>query len=483
MSQPLTNRDSSESKSRRDFLKTGTTVAATAAAVGALATPKLSLAKSAHASGSDTVKIGLVGCGGRGAGAAIQAMNTTSGNVELVAVGDVFADRMESTLEQAKTEHGDKVLVNEDTSYIGLDAYKSVMDSDADLVILATPPGFRPLHFAAAIEAGKHVFMEKPVAVDAPGIRKVLEYGKVASEKNLLVQVGLQRRHERAYRETIDELQNGIIGDLLFSRVYWNSNGVWERPRKPGDSELTYQMRNWYYFNWLCGDHIVEQHIHNLDVINWLMDDYPTKAQGQGGRLLRDGVDHGQIFDHHFVEYTYANGHKMFSQCRHMPQCYKNVSEHVVGSKGYADISSGTIYSPDGAEIFKCAEGPGQRLGHQQEHHDLFANLSQGILPNETEYGAKSTMTAIFGRLATYSGIELDWDSAINSNVTLAENLAELENLESTAPVQPDEDGNYPVARPGVGVDDIIDWDVKRAAPKKKKKRKPKKKADDEKEL
>ena len=289
MSQPLPHQDPKKNKTRRDFLKTGTTVAATAAAVGALATPKLSLAKSAHAAGTDTVKIGLVGCGGRGAGAAIQAMNTTSGNVELVAMGDVFADRMESTLEQAKTEHGDKVRVNEDSTFIGLDAYKSVMDSDADLVILATPPGFRPQHFQAAVEAGKHVFMEKPVAVDAPGIRKVLEYGKVAEEKNLLVQVGLQRRHERAYQETIEELQNGIIGDLLYSRVYWNSNGVWERPRKPGDTELTYQMRNWYYFTWLCGDHIVEQHIHNLDVINWLLDDYPKTAQGQGGRLLRRG--------------------------------------------------------------------------------------------------------------------------------------------------------------------------------------------------
>ncbi len=474
MAHPM-NHDSEKNKSRRDFLKTGTTVAATAATVSALATPKLSLAKSAHAAGSDTVKIGLVGCGGRGAGAAIQAMNTTSGNVELVAVGDVFADRMESTLEQAKTEHGEKVRVNEDTSYIGLDAYKSVMDSEADLVILATPPGFRPLHFEAAIDAGKHVFMEKPVAVDAPGVRKVLENGKKAAEKNLLVQVGLQRRHERAYRETIEQLQNGIIGDLLFSRVYWNSNGVWERPRKPGDSELTYQMRNWYYFNWLCGDHIVEQHIHNLDVINWLMDDYPKTAQGMGGRLLRNGVDHGQIFDHHFVEYTYANGHKMFSQCRHMPQCSKNVSEHIVGSKGSANISSGTIYDADGKKIFKCGEGPGQRLGHQQEHHDLFANLAQGILPNEAEYGAKSTMTAIFGRLATYSGVELDWDAAINSNVTLAENLAKLENLESEAPLKPDENGKYPVARPGVGAGEIIDWEIKKSARrKKKKKKKPK---------
>lgn len=469
MSQSSSPSNEQKSNSRRDFLKSGSAVAATAAAMSAVGSPKLSLAKSAHAAGSDTVKIGLVGCGGRGAGAAIQAMNTTSGNVELVAVADVFADRLQSTVEQAKTEHGDKVLVNEDTSFLGFDAYKSVMDSDADLVILATPPGFRPLHFQSAIEAGKHVFMEKPVAVDAPGIRKVLKYGKIAEEKNLLVQVGLQRRHERAYMQTIEELQNGIIGDLIYSRVYWNSNGVWERPRKPGDSELTYQMRNWYYFTWLCGDHIVEQHIHNIDVINWMMDGFPVKAQGQGGRQLRNGPDHGQIFDHHFVEYTYANGHKMFSQCRHMRRCYKQVSEHVTGTKGYADISTGTIYSPDGKEIFKCDEGPGTRLGHQQEHDDLFANLAQGVLPNEAEYGAKSTMTAILGRLATYSGLELNWDDAINSNVSLAEKLEQLENFESKAPVQPSPDGKYPIARPGVGANQIIDWEVKRDSTKKKK--------------
>ena len=463
--------DKSKNESRRDFLKTSAVVGATAASISAIATPKLSLARSAFAGGSDTVKIGLVGCGGRGAGAAIQAMNTNSGNVELVAMADVFADRMSSTLEQAKIESGEKVRVNEDSTYIGFDAYKSVMDSDANLVILATPPGFRPDHFAAAIDAGKHVFMEKPVAVDAPGIRKVLEYGKIAEKKNLLVQVGLQRRHERAYMQTIDQLKNGIIGDLQYSRVYWNGKTPWQRSRKPGDTELTYQMRNWYFFNWLCGDHIVEQHIHNLDVINWLMDDYPIMAQGQGGRLMRTGPEHGQIFDHHAVEYTYANGHKMFSQCRHMAGCTRIVAEHVVGTKGYANIGRGIVYSPDGEEIFKSVEGSGSRMGHQQEHTDLFANLFQNVLPNETEYGAKSTMTAILGRLATYTGVELLWEDAINSNVTLAKNITKLENFESEAPLQPDKNGNYPVARPGVGLADLIDWKPTKSKKKIKKAR------------
>ncbi len=459
--------ENATASSRRDFLKKTSTVAATAATVAA-ATPSLSLARSANVAGINTVKIGLVGCGGRGTGAAVQAMNTDSGNVQLAAIADVFEDRSNLARKQFEKEHADKVLVKDSDVHIGLDGYKKVIESDVDLVILATPPGFRPLHFAAAVEAGKHVFMEKPVGVDAPGIRKVLEYGQIASEKNLLVQVGLQRRHERAYRETMEQLKGGLIGDLLYSRVYWNSRGVWERPRKEGQSELDYQMRNWYYFNWLCGDHIVEQHIHNIDVINWLMDDYPVTAAGMGGRLVRNGIDNGEIYDHHAVEYTYANGHKMFSQCRHMPNCFNAVSEHVVGTKGSADIAEGRIYGPDGKEIFKCAEGPGQRGGHQQEHHDLFADLAQGILPNEAEYGAKSTFTAIFGRLATYTGKELEWDDAINSNISLAGDLTSMLDLETgEAPVQPDENGRYKITKPG-DTEGVIDWKPKRKKKKKK---------------
>ena len=452
----------SQIASRREFLKKTTTVAATTAAVTTRA-PRLSLARSAHVAGTNTVKIGLIGCGGRGTGAAIQAMNTKSGNVQLVAMADAFQDRADLCKSQAVQEHKDNVLVDDKNIHVGLDGYKKVIESDADLIILATPPGFRPLHFAAAVEAGKHVFMEKPVAVDVPGIRKVLKYGEIALEKNLLVQVGLQRRHERAYQSTIEKLQDGIIGDLLYSRVYWNSRGVWEKPRQPNDSELNYQMRNWYYFNWLCGDQIVEQHIHNLDVINWLMDGYPEKAQGQGGRQVRVGIDNGEIYDHHFVEYTYANGHKMFSQCRHMPDCYNEVSEHVVGTKGYANISDGRIFTPDGTEIFKSKEGAGQRAGHQQEHHDLFADLAQGGRPNEVQYGAESTMTAILGRLCTYTGKELYWEDAINSEVSLAANIEEILTLDAEPPIHPDEDGRYKINQPG-SCEGVIDWKPRKSA-------------------
>lgn len=464
----VSEKSKSES-TRREFLNDGSKIVVAGAAMGSIITPKLSLARSAHAFGSDTIRVGLVGCGGRGSGAANNAMNTKSGNVELVALGDVFQNRLDQTLKGCSREHEGKVIVPKDQQFVGFDAFKGVLASDIDMVILATPPGFRPLHFEAAVNAGKNVFMEKPVAVDAPGVRRVLRAGKLAEQKGLAVAVGLQRRHERAYRETIGELQNGIIGDLIHTRVYWNGGGVWTRPREAGETELQYQMKNWYYFNWLCGDHIVEQHIHNLDVANWLMEDYPDTAQGMGGREVRVGKDTGQIFDHHGVEFTYANGHRLLSHCRHQKECWNSVSEHTHGAKGYANISGGQIFDNNGNEIFKS---DGSRGGHQQEHHDLFADLRNGVIPNEAEYGAKSTMTAIFGRLATYSGKEISWDDAINSKISLC-NVDALTGMNDEAPVGPDANGDYPCPVPGIGYKDVLDWEVSSG---KKKKRNNKKK-------
>ena len=455
------NSDSNTDSSRRNFLKSGT-VAGAAAAVG-LGSSRLSLARSANAAGRDTIKLGLIGGGGRGTGASIQAMNTASGNnVELHAIADVFENRADLAIEQCSEEHGEKVKVTGDTKFIGLDGYKRVLDSDVDLVILATPPGFRPLHFESAIEAGKHVFMEKPVAVDAPGVRRVLAAGEKAREKKLWVQVGLQRRHEPIYKNTIKQLQDGIIGDLLVSRVYWNNNGVWNRPRDPRDNELEYQLRNWYYFNWLCGDHIVEQHIHNLDVINWLMEDYPVKAQGQGGRLVRTGRKNGEIFDHHAVEYTYGNGHKMFSFCRHMPKCWSAVTEFVHGSNGWAHLSEGKIYDKKNDLIFEAEFDPKKKHdGWQQEHHDLFAAIEAGEYVNEAEYGAKSTFTAIFGRYATYSGKEVKWDECLEKGPALAD-VDAINEFDTRAPVLPKEDGSYAVAVPGDGADKVLGFGKKK---------------------
>lgn len=432
--------------SRRTFLKASSGVLA----AGAVAAPALSLA-TPHVAGSDSIRLGLIGCGGRGKGAAVQAMNTTSGEVTLDALGDVFPDRMEDCVETCRNAHKDKVRVTDATRFIGYDAYEKVLASDIDMVILATPPGFRPLHFEAAVKAGKHVFMEKPVAVDGPGVRRVLEANKIAKEKNLAVGVGLQRRHERLYMETIDRLKNGAIGDIVFSRAYWNSGGVWVNPRRDEWTELEYQMRNWYYFNWICGDHIVEQHIHNLDVINWLKDGFPVKAQGMGGREVRDGIDYGQIFDHFSVEYTYEDGSKMLSQCRHIKKTWGSVSEHAHGTKGTSAITRGTYETFDG-EKFKSKGGRG---GHQQEHHDLFADIRAGKIPNEAEYGAKSTLTAILGRMTTYSGKEISWDQAMNSQLVLCD-VDSLKDMDSKPPIEPDMEGFYDVPVPGTSWETIL---------------------------
>ncbi len=450
------NKTDAAQHSRRDFIKTGSSMLVAGGAIAGT----LSIAQSAHAFGSDQIKIGLVGCGGRGTGAADQAMNT-KGDTKLVAMGDVFEDRLKQSLRSLSSRHAKQVEVPEDRQYVGFDAYKKVIDSDCDLVILATSPGFRPLHFETAVNAGKHIFMEKPVATDAPGIRRVLEANKIAKEKNLAVAVGLQRHHEKAYVETINRLKDGAIGDIIFCRAYWNSGGVWTRNRSASQTELEYQMRNWYYFNWLCGDHIVEQHIHNLDVINWLMDGPPETAEGQGGRQVRKGADNGEIYDHHMIEFTYPNGTKMLSSCRHIPGCWNSVSEHAHGSKGYADISGGKIYDAKGDLAWSY--GQGGRGGHQEEHHDLFASLRNGERPNEGDYGAHSTMTAIFGRMATYSGGHsgkggkvLKYEDALKSEIALAD-FDKLTSMDDEAPVKPNpeaaekqrEQSPYVVPMPG----------------------------------
>ncbi len=430
--------------SRRNFIKGSGMMLAGGAIVGT----NLSVARGAHAFGSDVIKIGLVGCGGRGTGAAIQAMNTTGGEVRLVAMADAFDSSIQTAYRTINSRHREKVDV-EDARFVGLDAYKQVMQSDADVVILATPPGFRPQHFAAAVDAGKHVFMEKPLATDAPGVRRILAANEQATEKGLVVQVGLQRRHEFRYRECIEKLQDGAIGDFVFARAYWNGAGVWVQPRTPQQTELEYQIRNWYYFTWLCGDHINEQHIHNLDVINWLAGEHPIEAQGQGGRETRTGIDHGQIFDHHMIEYTYASGLKLLSQCRHIPGCWNSVSEHVHGTTGSCDISEALIMDRSGKKTWQSdlQEVKGGK-GWQQEHHDMFAALRRGETPNEVEYAAESTMTAIMGRMATYSGKVVRWSDALNSEAELA-NTDALQSFDDPAPIQPDADGRYPVAVPG----------------------------------
>ncbi len=444
MSQRINQDQPKTDASRRRFIKDSSLLLAGGAMIGG----GLSTARAAHAYGSDTIKVGLVGCGGRGTGATIQALNTSGGEVKLTAMGDVFEKNLQIAYRSINGEHPGKVEVSDDSRFVGLDAFKGVLASDCDLVILATPPGFRPLHFEKAVEAGKHVFMEKPVATDAPGVRRVLAAGKEAEKKGLAVQVGLQRHHEFRYRECVDRLHDGAIGEPILARAYWNGAGVWTRPRSEGQTELEYQLTNWYYFNWLCGDHINEQHIHNLDVINWVMRGYPLEAQGQGGREVRKGINAGQIFDHHMVEFTYDGGTKLLSQCRHIPGCWSSVSEHIHGTKGFCDISGAKIFDLKGNLVWQSDATEVKGKGHQQEHHNLFAALRNGEIPNEAEYGALSTMTAIMGRLATYSGKVIKWDQALSSDVALAD-FDSLANFDQPAPIEPNADGSYEVPVPG----------------------------------
>ncbi|HEX3989347.1 MAG TPA: Gfo/Idh/MocA family oxidoreductase, partial [Verrucomicrobiae bacterium] len=322
---------------RRNFIKTTSTLAAAAA-----------VAPGVFGAGDDTLKLALIGCGGRGSGACNQALSTT-GPLKLVAMADAFKDRLDNSYDELKKQHGDRVDVQDDAKFVGFDAYQHAI-AMADVVILATPPGFRPPHFEEAVKQGKNIFMEKPVAVDAPGVRKVLANCEIAKQKNLKVAVGLQRHHQAGYIETVKRLHDGAIGDIVAMRAYWNGNSPWVRERKKLEeaagrplSEMEYQMRNWYYFVWLCGDHINEQHIHNLDVINWVKQGHPIRAWGIGGREVRKGIDNGEIFDHHCVEFEYADGSRLSSQCRHQPGCWDNVSEHVQGTKGFCDVGGYSI--------------------------------------------------------------------------------------------------------------------------------------------
>ncbi|HWE93052.1 MAG TPA: Gfo/Idh/MocA family oxidoreductase [Tepidisphaeraceae bacterium] len=432
--------------SRRDFLKS------TAAAGAAAAVASSFVARSAHAAGDETIKIALIGCGGRGSGAASQALST-KGPVKLIAVADAFADNAHGAVNNLKNQFGDKVDVPEDRIFHGFDAYKQAIDSGADLIVIATPPGFRPIHFEYAVKQNKNVFAEKPVATDAGGIRRFLAAAQEAKAKNLKVGIGLQRHHEARYIETVKRIHDGALGDTRMLRVYWNGDSPWVRPRQPGQTEMEYQMRNWYYFVWLCGDHINEQHIHNLDVANWIMKGPPVMAQGQGGRQVRNGKDHGEIYDHHMIEYTYADGTKMLSQCRHMPNCQNDVSEHATGVKAYCNVGGGSIEAlgNNGGENWRY-KGPNPNP-YQVEHDDLFDAIRNNKPYMEAEYGATSTMTALLGRMCTYSGQVIKWEDAINAKESV---MPKVYSFDAAPPTLPDADGRYSIAMPGQSGDDVV---------------------------
>jgi myo-inositol 2-dehydrogenase / D-chiro-inositol 1-dehydrogenase len=390
---------------RRDFLKTSSVLAAGGLAGG------LSIARTAHAAGDDVLKIGLVGCGGRGTGAAVNALDADK-NCKLVALADAFPDRLHSSLEALKKNSGDKVAVDPEHCFVGLDSAEKLIASDVDVVILAEPPVFRPKHLKAAVNAGKHIFCEKPVAVDAPGVRSILATVEEAKKKNLNIVSGLCWRYDLGVRETMKRVLDGAIGEIKSIQETYLASPLSYRPREPNWSEMEYQLRNWQYFVWLSGDFNNEQHVHSLDKAAWALGDVPpTRAWGIGGRIVRDPTQ-GDVYDHHAVVYEFPNGVHVHAYCRQIPNCFWDVSDIFTGTKGRADILEHRIESK-GEKTWRY-KGPKPSM-YDVEHQELFAAIRSGKTINNGVYMAQSTMMAILGRMVDYTGQALTWEEAINS--------------------------------------------------------------------
>jgi predicted dehydrogenase len=400
---------------RRDFLQTS------AAVVGGAIAATLPAPSNLHAAGSDVLRVGLIGCGSRGTGAAMQALNADK-NVKLVAMGDVFADRLQLSLETLKNNKkvADKVDVTPDRCFTDFDAYRKVLAGDVDVVLLAEPPHFRPAHLRAAIEAGKHVFAEKPIAVDAPGVRSVLASCELAKKKNLSVVSGLCLRNHYGFQEAIHRLHDGAAGDIVALQANDYRGAPWAKPRKPEWTDMQWQMRNWYNFTWLSGDFNVEQHVHFLDVCAWVMkDEYPVRAVGMGGKQVRTAAEDGNIYDHFSVVYEYANGVKLFSNCRQQKYCKTDLSAGVMGTKGRAMLTErrkGISIHAGGDWYY---DGPNNDI-YQTEHDELFASIRSGKPINNGTYMSWSTLLAIMGRMAAYTGQEITWEMALNSREDLS---------------------------------------------------------------
>lgn len=427
--------------SRRQFLRNSSLAAA-----GAAALSQVPFVITAHAAPDDPIRIGLIGCGGRGTGAVADALgaatdvnypqagyhtenikanaSAASKNVKVIALADVFPDRLNNCREQLQKLN---MPIPDETCFTGFDAYKKLLGvSEVNYVILATPPHFRSIHLKAAIEAGKNAFAEKPVAVDGPGVRLVLEAGELAKQKNLGIVAGTQRRHMHSYNETIKRLQDGAIGEILCGRAYWNGGVIWVVERQNGWSDMEWQLRNWNYFTWLGGDHIVEQHVHNLDILNWAFNSHPVKALAMGGRQARPNQNYGHIYDHFAVEYEYPNGARMFSQCRQMNGCEGKVEEAVVGTKGTSNCKD-WIRGADKQLVYRFRE---QDVNpYQQEHQDLMASIRAGKPLNEAKAVAESTLTGIMGRESAYSGRSVEWDEMLNSTKHLGPESYEMGSL------------------------------------------------------
>ncbi len=411
--------------SRRQFLKVSSV------AVAASSFP--AIGRSLGAQGRDKVRVGLIGCGGRGTGAALNVLlaptdviyppprsgyhteNAKPGakihtqDVEVIALADLFRDRLEECRQQLKIVGNE---VRDALCFSGFDAYRKLLEvPEVNYVILASPPFLRPRELRAAVEAEKHVFMEKPAAVDAPGVRSILQSGEMAEKKGLGIVAGTVKRHSADFIETVRRLHDGAIGDIVEARAYFNIGDLWMIPKEPGWGEMEWQLRNWNYFTWLSGDCIVEQHVHMLDVANWVMKAHPVSAYGMGGRLARPGREFGNIYDHFAIEYVYPNGTRLFSQNRQIAGCTNRVTNEVLGTKGESNCKN-QISSGSGTWKF---EGEFPHDPYEQELIDLIESVRSGNPLNEAKDLAESTLTAIMGRESAYSGQLIEWDAAMNS--------------------------------------------------------------------
>lgn len=423
---------------RRAFIKKGS------AAIGGTVLATLPGSISAHVSGSDQIKVGLIGCGNRGAGAAVQALAATK-SARLVAMGDAFRDRLDKSY-QAILENVDNTQVDvpEANKFVGFDAYKKVIEL-SDAVLLVTPPPFRPMHFEEAVRADKHVFMEKPLAVDVPGYHKIMEISKLADQKKLTVVVGLQNRYSKAYKLLFDQIQAGTIGDIASISVYYSVGAPVIHARTPSQTEMEYQMRNWRYFTWLWGGQLAGQTIHPMDAMNWLMNDFPVVAKGMGGRQAFSGPDQGNTYDHHFVEFEYPNGVKMNVQSQNINNAWRRIGWDIKCNTGSADENS-KIYDSQGKVIWRHDDRDDPNP-YQVEHDVFFDSIMDGKPRNDTEWGAKSTLTTIMGRMAMHSGQIMKMDEVLQSKRSI---LPEKFSWDADMPDMPDENGLYTIPIPGV---------------------------------
>ena len=479
----------SKETSRRQFLKISSVLTAGATLVGGL-----TISQSAHAAGSDEIKVALVGCGGRGS-AAIRDRIQVGDNVKIVAVADAFENGAKGTANGLRNDATNeenklfgKVDLPDDRIFWGLDSYKQVIAclNPGDHIILATPPGFRPYQYRTAVEKRLHVFMEKPVCIDAPGFRHLMETNRMADEKNLKVCVGYCYRYDANFVKWIEQIHAGKIGDIQYTRGYYNVGPIWCRNRNPNEAELNFQVRNWYHFVWLCGENIVEQHCHRIDVDNWIHGKgdrmaHPIEANGMGGRLVKSGSEellrqaplfsdrqewdkwyqeyknnfyrHGQAWDHFFVEYTYANGSRSYTQCRHIKNVWNHNQDYVHGTagSGTGGVGSPTVLlGPDGTEIWQNTENFPK--GMYQWEHDCHVDAIRNDKPMNDGYSAAmSSMMAVLGREAAYSGKVVTWDELVEKGRSYFPN-GEITSFDQIAPVQPDADGFYESTVPVPGV-------------------------------